>query len=167
MGRVLSGIDAISNWSGKVVSIFPLFLIVILLIEITSRYVFNSPTIWAHETSQHIFGAYGILTGAYVLLYGQHVKVEVIWMRFSIRGRAILDLITSLFFFLFVVILLIGGMKLGIHSVSIMAHSQTYWGPPLWPLRLTIPLAAILLLLQGFAQIIRTLSIALAGRELA
>lgn len=167
MRRVLGGVDTVSEWSGKVLSMLIIIMISILLLEITLRYVFNAPTIWAHETCQHLFGSYSVLAGAYVLLHFQHVKVDVVYMRFPPRGRAILDLVTSLLFFLFIGLMLVYGVRMGWLAVKVMESSFSPWGPPIYPLKLTVPVAALLILLQGLAHFIRSLGMAIRGRELA
>jgi len=167
MRRVLRGIDAISDWSGKLVSVLILFMMVVLLTEITLRYVFNAPTSWAHESSQHMFGAFSMLAGAHVLLHFQHVRVDVIYSRFSPRGRAILDSVTYLLFFLFCGLMLKYGIEYATMAVKIKEMSFSPWGPPIYPLKCAVPLAAGLILLQGVAHYIRFLHKAITGRELA
>ena len=167
MRRVLGGVDTVSEWSGKVVSMLILFMLSILLLEVTLRYVFDSPTVWAHQASQHLFAAYSVLAGAYILLHYQHVKVDVLYSRFSPRKRAILDSFTYLVFFMFVILLLVYGTEQAMHSVTIMEGPTPPFIIPMWPLRLTVPIGAFLILLQGLAHYIRALSVAIRGRELA
>lgn len=167
MTHVLGGVDTISEWSGKVVSMLILFMMCILLWEVTLRYAFNAPTMWAHETCQHMFGSYSVLAGAYVLLHYRHVRVDVIYGRFSPRGRAILDSVTYLIFFLFVGLMLVTGVQMAWHSVKIMEYSFSPWGPPIYPFKLTVPIAAFLILIQGLAHWIRVLNMAIRGKELA
>ena len=164
---VLGGIDTVSEWSGRVLGMLILVITAILMYEITMRYIFNAPTIWAHETCQHLFASFSMLAGAYVLLYRQHIKVDVIYARFSPRGRAIIDSITYLFFFLFCGLMLWHGIGIAAHSVKIMEVSFSPFAPPIWPLKLTIPIAAFLIVLQGVAHWVRVLSMAITGKELA
>jgi len=166
MRRVLGSVDTVSEWSGKIVSILILFMVGILLLEVTLRYVFDAPTVWAHQASQHLFAAYSVLAGAYILLHYQHVKVDIIWSRFSLRGRAILDSFTYLIFFLFVGLLLIYGLQQAVHAVKIMEGPCPPFIIPMWPLRLTVPLGALLILIQGLAHFIRALSVAITRKEL-
>ncbi len=167
MRRVLNGVDAVSEWTGKVVSMLILFMLSILLLEVTLRYVFDAPTVWAHQASQHLFATYSVLAGAYILLHYQHVKVDVLYSRFSPRKRAILDSFTYLVFFMFVILLLVYGTKQAMHSITIMEGPTPPFIIPMWPLRLTVPIGAFLILLQGLAHYIRVLSMAIRGRELA
>jgi len=167
MRRVLRGIDAVSDWSGKSLSVLVLVLMVLLVVEITLRYVFNSPTIWAHETSQHLFGVYSVLAGAYLLLHSEHVRMDLVYGRFSPRRKAIIDSITYLVFFLFCGLMLAGGLQVSEHAVRIMEKSFTPWAPPLYPLKCTVPLGALLIIIQGIANYIRVIHMAITGRELA
>lgn len=167
MKYVLNGVNTVSEWTGKGLSIIVLIIIGLLLGEITLRYVFNAPTIWVHETSQHLFGAYSVLAGAYVLFKRQHITVDVIYRRFSPRTRAILDLVTSIMFFLFVGAMLVYGVQMALYSIELRQTSISPWHPPVYPLKCLLPLGAFLILLQGLAHFIRALSMAVRGRELA
>jgi len=122
------------------------------------RYVFDAPTIWAQETSTFLYGAFFMLGGAYVFLIDGHVRVDIFYTRFSRRGKAIVDLITfPIFLFLFLGILVWEGGKMAIWSWSIWEHTQSPWSPPIYPLKTVIPVASLLLLLQGIARYVRDL----------
>ncbi len=167
MRRILAGIDWISEWSGRLISVLILIIMVVLLYEVAMRFLFNAPTIWAHELSLHLFGFFSVLAGAYVHLHHQHVKIDIIYSRFSPRSRAIIDSFTYLLFFLFVGVLLRYGWMMGMRSLALgQIVSPSPWGSPLWPVRLAVPVAAFLLLLQGLAHFIRVLKFAVTGKEL-
>ncbi len=168
MKRVLAAIDCISEWSGKLVSVLIFFLTFLLLYDVIMRFAFNAPTIWCHELSLHFFGAYAVLAGPYVLLHHGHVKIDIIYLRFSHRGRAIIDSFTYLFFFMFIGILFWYGYVIAARAVELQQTvSPSPWASPLWPVKLTIPIAAFLMLLQGLAHYIRTLKFAITGKELS
>lgn len=137
-----------------------LLLMGMILYEVVARYVFNSPTFWAMEGGQMVFGAYFILVGGYILLHGGHVNMEVVYVRLPSRQRAILDLISSSLFFIFCGLLLWKGAQLAWTSVQIGECSQSSWAPPLYPIKLCIAIGAFLMLLQGLAKFIRDLAIA-------
>lgn len=166
MKRILGKIDTVSEWSGNILSITIPIIVCLLIFEITLRYLFNAPTIWVHEISLHLFGALVMLVGAYVLLHNLHIRVDIIYMHLSPRGKAILDSVTFLCFFLFVVVMLINGWEIALRSVKVMEITKTPFGSPLWPVKLAIPVGAFLILLQGLAQWIRTINMAVTGREL-
>ena len=60
--------DGLSEWVGRVISWLALVLILTLIYEVGSRYFFNAPTIWSHELSTMIFGAFAILSGMCVVM---------------------------------------------------------------------------------------------------
>ena len=159
-------VDNLNDWVGKIVAmmIFPMMLM--LVWEVLMRYGFNSPTFWAHETSQFFNGAFVILGGAYTLRWRAHVHVDILHGRFSLRVRAIVDLLTWTLFFLFIGVLLWKSAASAWTSVLHWEHSYSPWGPPIWPIRLAIPLGALLLLLQGLAKYANDLYIAVTGHEL-
>ncbi|GAH80376.1 unnamed protein product [marine sediment metagenome] len=45
----------------------------------------------------------------------------------------------------------------------LLERSTSVWHPPLYPLKLTMPIAAFLILLQGLAKFIRDLNAAIMG----
>ena len=165
MKEFLKTIDRISEKSGKGISYLVIFLTAVILYEIVARYVFKSPTIWAHEAAQMIYGAYVILLGAYALGQGRHVNVELLYLKFSPRTRAVVDLFTWLLFFFFCGLLLVKGWEMAYESFDFGETAPTPFAPPLWPIKLTIPLGAFLVLLQGLAKWIRDLNLAITGEE--
>jgi TRAP-type mannitol/chloroaromatic compound transport system permease small subunit len=165
MKRFLKTIDRISEQSGKAVSFLIIFLVVVVLFEIFVRYLFNSPTIWAHEIAQMIYGAYVILLGAYVLQRGGHVNVEILYGRFRPRTKAVIDLFTWLLFFYFCGLLLWKGGDMAWDSFLVRETEPTSFAPPVYPIKMMIPLGALLILLQGLAKFIRDLTLAITGKE--
>ena len=158
---ILKNIDAINNTIGKILSYFLFLFFGLLLMEVFLRYFFNSPTVWANELSQMLFGAYAVIGGGYIFLTGGHVNVDIIYSRLGKKKRAALDIVSSVLFFLFCGMLLIYGGSLAWDSLSRFEHSQSAWNPPLYPAKLAIPLAAALLILQGLAKLIRNILILL------
>jgi len=155
----LKFIDAVNDRVGNLLSYFLFFFFVLLLMEVILRYFFNSPTVWANELAQMLFGAYAILAGGYILRTGGHVNVDILYSRLSRKQRAVLDIVTSSLFFLFCGMLLVYGGSLAWDSLARFEHSQSAWNPPLYPAKLMIPLAAILLMLQGLTKLIRDILI--------
>jgi len=152
-------IDAVNDRVGNLLSYFLFFFFVLLLMEVILRYFFNSPTVWANELAQMLFGAYAILAGGYILRTGGHVNVDILYSRLSRKQKAVLDIVTSSLFFLFCGMLLVYGGSLAWDSLARFEHSQSAWNPPLYPAKLMIPLAALLLMLQGLAKLIRDILI--------
>ncbi len=157
--KLIKLIELINEWTGKVVSFVVFFIFLIILTEVILRYVFNSPTVWANESSQMIFGAYIVLSGGYVLLSNQHVNVDLVYSHLSLKGKAIADIITCPLFILFSGMMLYYSGSMAWESLTNLEHSQSAWNPPVYPVKLMIPLGASLLLMQGITKLIRNISI--------
>lgn len=165
MNKFLSVIDNISQKTGGIASLLIFPLIAIVVYEVIMRYFFHNPTEWVFETARFLFGASMILGGCYVLKERRHVGMDVLYSRISLRKRAILDVITAFIFFAFIGVLLFESIRLAAHSWAMTVHSESPWGPPIYPIVTTIPIAALLLLLQGVAKFIRDFRLAITGRE--
>lgn len=155
MLAILDFIDAINDWVGRVLWSGILVMALLVISEVTRRYIFNAPTVWGAELTQLVFGVYVVLAGGYVMRWGGHVNVDILYNRFRKKTQAVIDICTFSLFFLFCVMMLIYGGSLAWESFSIWEHSNSAWGPPLYPVKMMIPLSALLLLLQGIAKLIR------------
>lgn len=153
--------DRLGAW---LIGYLVLLMFVILLYEITARYVFSAPTIWATEFTQLMFGAYVMLSGGYLLANNGHVNVDLFYNRLSLRLQALTHILTSFLFFAFVSVLLMEGWTMASNSIDMLETSSSAWNPPVWPLKLTIPVGAGLILLQGIAGIMDQLPV-LFGAE--
>jgi TRAP-type mannitol/chloroaromatic compound transport system permease small subunit len=158
-------IDKINRWLGKAVSFFVLLVMGITLLEVFLRYGFNRPTMWVHETSQQIFAIAFLLGSAYTLQEGGHVRVDIFYRRLSTKGRAIIEIVSSLFYFTFIGVLLWKGGEMAYESVTMLERTQTPWEPYVFHVILALPIAALLLLLQGIADFIRNLKIVANGEK--
>lgn len=165
INKVLSYIDWFNDRSGKIFAFLIIPCVLVLFFEVIMRYVFNMPTMWVHETSNYFFGALFVLGGAYTLLHKAHVNVEILHVRFPIRVRAAVDILTAgVFFFLFGIIFWFG-IQLAAISLTNLEISHTVWGPPVYPIKIMVPIGTLFILLQGLAKLIRDIQILATGRE--
>ena len=162
---VLHFVDTINERFGKIISFLAVGMMGVIVVEVVLRYGFNSPTLWALEAATFLYGSYCILGGAYVLLHRAHVNMDILYARLSPRKRAILDLFTSLLFFLFIGVMLWHGSMFAWKSVQGLERTWSLWRPPIWPVKLMLPLAALLILLQGIVKFVRDIETAVTGRE--
>jgi TRAP-type mannitol/chloroaromatic compound transport system permease small subunit len=153
--KVLDFIDAMNDWVGKILWFGIVIITLLVLSEVIRRYFFNAPTVWGNELTQLVFAVYVVLSGGHVLRWGGHVNVDILYNRFDAKSRAIVDIFTFFIFFLFCGMMVVYGGSLAWESISIWERSNSAWGPPLYPVKMMIPLGALLLLLQGTAKLIR------------
>jgi len=166
LNKALRFIDRLSEWTGRITSLLIYGVLGTLIYEVFARYIFNSPTIWAHETSTFFFGAYFMLGAAYCLRHDSMIHVDILSRRLSLRKQAILNVFTFALFVAVCVPLIWMGGEDAAYSWSVKEHTNTTWAPPLYPLRIVIPVAASLLFLQGIARFIRDVRTAFTGKEL-
>jgi TRAP-type mannitol/chloroaromatic compound transport system permease small subunit len=158
-------VNKISEISGEILMWFSWILTFIIMWEIIARTFFNAPTTWAHESGVMVFALLTILSGAYTLRYRGHVNMDLLYMNRSTRGKAILDIISFPFFIAFCVTIIWLGWEFAFRSVKALEISQSDWAPPIWPIKLAIPLGALLLLLQGCANLVSDIYKAVTGKE--
>ncbi len=158
-------IDNISEWTGKITCYLMIIVALVILYEIVARTLFNSPTIWAQLVGSFSFGIYAVLGGAYALRRGLHVKIDLLYDRFPLRMKAIVDLITFTLFLAFVMAMFWFGTKIALESLRVgEIDTSTIWKPPLYPFKMIMALGAFLLLLQGAAKFTRDLITAITGK---
>ena len=163
---VLQTIDNISEWSGRVVSFFILLSAALILLEIVLRVIFNTATLWSWEMSLFVYGTFTIIGGAYTLLHRGHVKVDILYSRFSQRRRAILDIATFIFVFFFLGVMVWKGWEMTYIAIQAGERTDSTWGPILWPIRIMIPIGALLFLAQALAKFVRDINTVIGRRSL-
>jgi len=163
MKHFLVAVDATQNRIGTIMSYVLWSAIAVTLIEVIGRFIFNHPTVWAHETTTHLFGFYSIMAGGYLILVKFHTRVDILWSRFSPRGRAILDLCTCGFGLLFLGFLFWQSIPMFWQSFQIHEVSQTPFAPPMYPLKACLVLGSFLILLQFIVKIFRDIHTAVTG----
>jgi len=157
MRKVSRFIDNLSDWIGKSGRWLVVILIIVMTIEVTMRYGFNHPTMWAYESSLQLGCAFYAFAYVYAQRHNAHVRVDVFYTHMSPRGKAWVDAICGLVMFLPVLALIVGASWVwmlkswSIHEKMV----ETYWYPPYYPLRTVVAFGWTMLLVQGLAQIIR------------
>jgi TRAP-type mannitol/chloroaromatic compound transport system permease small subunit len=164
--RLISVVEFINDGIGRTISFLVYPMIGVLVWEVFMRYLFDQPTIWAHELSALFYAVFFLLGGAYTLRWKAHINVDVLYVRLSPRSRAILDLVTWLLFYFFCGVLLWQGSQAAWKSFLRLERASTVWEPYIWPVKFCIPLAAFLMLLQGCTKTISDLYLVFTGREL-
>lgn len=166
ISRFLRGIDWVNDNFGKIICFLIVPMIGVLTYEVIMRYALNAPTNWGHEMTQHLFGGYAALVGAYALRHSAHVSVDVFYIHWSDRTKAIVNLFSWTLFWLFCTILVWRSAMGAWDSILRLDKTPTTWHPPLYPLKTALPVGAFLLWLQGLARYIRDFHMAVTGRKL-
>jgi TRAP-type mannitol/chloroaromatic compound transport system permease small subunit len=154
---LLHGIDQLSKSVGHA---FAWCIVVMTLgtsYEVFVRYVLDDPTGWAFDMSYILYGGLFLMSGAYALSRGSHVRGDIFFRLMPTRVQAGIELVLLItFFYPGILALMYAGWhyamdSLHIHEVSVNSPI----GVPIWQLKLIIPAAATLLAIQGIAEMLR------------
>ena len=157
----MNGVTKLNDVIGRMVAYLVVPIFAFLILEVFLRYMFNSPTVWTNELTQMLFGVYAVLSGGYLLAHRGHVNVDLFHSQLKPRARAVVDILGSIIFFIFILALLYFGYEMAHESVSSWETSYSAWNPPIWPIKVAIPVGATLLLLQGIVKLLQDIAIAL------
>ena len=166
LDRFLKGIDFICTWTGKLAAFLVIPLILAVVYEVTSRYGFDRPTMWAFEIERMVGGSLFVLGFSWVLIQKAHVRVDLFYQRMSPRGQAILDAVLYLLLvfplWIWVMPQLIEWTQISwaIHERS----SDSAWRNIIYPFKTVAPVAISLLLLGLVATFIRDVRTIFRGK---
>lgn len=153
---LLAWVDRFNAAFGKLVSYLVWFGIAIIVLEVVLRYAFNMPTVWGPGYTQRIFGAYFVLIGAYTLLQGGHVRVDVLLNTRSPRWNALLDLFNYAVLLIWTSALVYEGWHFLADAWLFNETDDSALGHPMWPVKLALFLGVLVIALQGVAEVIRS-----------
>jgi len=157
MQKLLLFIDKLSTFVGQTFSWLIVALTLLISWEVFSRYALDNPHAWAFDAMIMLYGTLFMMAGAYTLSKNGHVRGDVLYSFFRPRTQASLDLLLYIVFFVpGVIALTYAGYFYAAESWAINEHSNiTADGPPVYPFKTVIPLAGLILLLQGMVEIVR------------
>lgn len=159
-------IDRLNGVVGYFAAISLLGLVILVCYEVFLRYVMKAPTTWGNEMISFIFAGYVLLGGGYTLLHRDHVAMDIVYSRFSDRGKAIIDLCTAGFMLLFCWVLFEQTFIMAKEALETGQRASSDWSPPLFPVMVSLPIGAGLLLAQAIARVLRDLHMALTNQPL-
>jgi TRAP-type mannitol/chloroaromatic compound transport system permease small subunit len=156
--KFLHTIDGISTWVGKAAAWLIIGLMLVVCIEVFKRYIMNAPTAWIFDLDNMLYGTLFMLCGAYTLAQNAHVRGDFLYSSMRPRTQAALDLVLYVVFFIPGIAALIwAGYSFAGDSWRILEHSTvTSNGPPVYHFKSIIPIAGVFVMLQGFAEIVRS-----------
>lgn len=170
MRKILHVIDAVNERAGSISSWLVAVLIAFILYEVIARYVFNAPTTWGFNTLRMLGGTIVVLGWVYAQRHNSHIRVDVFYIHFSPREKALIDVIGTgiLFFPLFGAFIALAGSSIWHTSLAFTLGMTSYPGkPPVNLLYTTVILIGLcLFFLQFLARFIRDVQILTKGRLL-
>ena len=150
-------VEKINRFVGRCSMYLVFVMMAVLLYAALSRSVFDIPLIWAVEVAQMLLAAYYLLGGAYATQLDSHVRMDLLYGRWSQKTRAIVDVVTSLFLLFYILILLYGSVSSTQYAIEYGQKNYSAWGPYMWPIKVTMTIGIFLMLLQVIATFFKDL----------
>lgn len=154
----LSRIDRFAQRLGEALAWVFALSVAIVIFEVTARYLFRAPTIWAHESIIALSAIGFIFGGAYAFQRREHIRITALYQLCGPRLRRVFDLIAAVVAIFYLGVLLYAGGLLAIKAWESMETSGSAWNQPIPVLLKTcLVLGALLMLLQALVFFWRVL----------
>lgn len=159
MNRIADTIDSLTSYIGRSVAWLALVVVLLQFLLVVARYLFGLGSIWITESVIYAHAALFLLASAWTLQTGGHVRVDIFYAHASPRWRAVVDLVGGLVLLIpFSLVLLWLSWPFAARSWAILERSQESSGLPLvYLLKTLLPVFAVLMAMQGIAQVIRSI----------
>ncbi|MBW1930086.1 MAG: TRAP transporter small permease subunit [Deltaproteobacteria bacterium] len=156
LNRIMDIIDIVSHRLGKALCLTVFLMMLITTLDVIARYVFNNPLLWGWLLNRQLFGLFIMFAGVYTMATGGHIRIEIFYDHFPKKIKMIARLITIASFVTFMGVLITQGFWMGLNSLKMKELAAGAFRLPLYPLKLLIPIVAILFLLEGIVYFIRS-----------
>lgn len=144
-------VEGLNTVVGKSTMYLVLLMMGILLFESISRTLFNTPHIWVVEMSQFIMVAYYLLGGGYSMMLKGHVRMDLLYGRWSKKQQGLADSFTTPFLIFYLVFLCLGAYSSIEYAVMYGQRNRTVWAPYMAPIKIIMGIGMLLMLLQATA----------------
>jgi TRAP-type mannitol/chloroaromatic compound transport system permease small subunit len=151
-------VEAVNRVIGRLAMYLIFAMMGVLLFSSGSRTFFNTSHIWVVETAQFMLAAYYLLGGGYSLQLDSHVRMDLLYSRWSPRTRALVDALTIGFLIFYLVFLLVGGISSTQYALEYGQKNYSSWAPPLAPIKIIMTIGIALMLLQAIAMFFKDLA---------
>jgi len=156
MHSVIRVIDALNEFVGRIVAVVAIVFASIIIYDVILRYAFNEPTRWAFDVSKQFFGFYFVMLGGYALRHKAHVRVDIVTENFSRGWQRIIDLLGyAVFYFPFTYMFTVLSWDFAMTSLGQREVTYGAIQMPVYPLKISMAVAAGLLLLQGICEVLK------------
>lgn len=145
------GVDRMNRVIGRCTMYLIFVMLGVLLYSSVNKALFD-PAIWTLEMAQFLMVAYFLLGGAYSLQLDDHVRMDLLYGRWSPRTRAWVDVLTAVFLLFYLVLLLYGGISSTLYAFEYGETSYSAWSPRMAPIKVVMVIGITLMLLQAISQ---------------
>jgi TRAP-type mannitol/chloroaromatic compound transport system permease small subunit len=151
--RFVASVDRAVDAIGRAASWLTLAIVVLMAVNVLLRYTFSIGSVWSQEFEWHLLAPLVLVGMTYALNQGEHVRVDVLYARYSPRGQAAVDLLSALLAVAISVLVIRYSIAYVQQSMSIGEVSSDPGGlTHRWVLKALIPLGFALFAVQAAAQ---------------
>ena len=149
-------VDAVNRVVGRF-AMYMIFAMIGLLLYSAITKAFFIPPIWTLEMAQFAMAAYYILGGGYSMQLESHVRMDLLYERWSTKGKSFVDSITAFCLIFYLILLLYGGISSTDYALHYGEKSFSSWAPPMAPIKIVMTIGIALMLLQIIATFFKDL----------
>ena len=150
-------VDRMNQFVGLFAMYMIFAMIAILFYSAISKNFFN-PSLWTLEMAQFVMVAYYLLGGGHSMQTDSHVRMDLLYGRWSDRTKAVVDAVTILFLLFYLVLLLYGGLSSTQYALQYGEKSYSSWAPRMAPIKIIMCIGIVLMLLQAIATFFKDLA---------
>ena len=154
--RFLRRLEVVTDVAAFIGILIIVPLILGMVYEVLSRYIFSAPTFWAYELGYMMMGAIFVLGMAYALKVRQHVTVDLIHGALGPRGKAAVNILGYCVF-----IPCVAWLTYALWGYTLRAYvggelsGQSAWNPQIWPYRVVLTIGFLVFLLQVLIEFVK------------
>jgi TRAP-type mannitol/chloroaromatic compound transport system permease small subunit len=150
---VRAGIERLVEVVGEWISWLALVIVALMATNVLLRYLFRTGSVWSQELEWHLLAPLILFGMSYALRHGEHVRVDILYAKFSDRAKVYVDLLSALLCLALSVLVIWFSLHYVEQSYVIAEQSQDPGGLPYrFLLKALIPTGFALLLLQSIAS---------------
>ena len=150
-------IERAIDWVGRCTSWLALAIVALMSVNVVLRYLFSIGSVWAQELEWHLLVPLILFGTSYALLHGEHVRVDILYGKFSEKNKKRINLFSALLVIAVSALFIWLSLHYVEQSYVIDEGSPDPGGlPHRYLLKALLPVGFALLLLQGVAAALKS-----------
>ena len=166
IAHFIRAVSALNRVIGQTLAWLSLAVVLVCFVVVVQRYVFHTTQLWMQDLYVWLAGAMFTGVAGYALMRDEHVRVDILYRPWSVRSKAIADLVgTAIFLIPYVIVITLYALPFVSRSWRLFEGSANVGGMPgLFILKSFIIVFTVTVGLQGLAVAGRSILV-LNGRE--
>lgn len=144
-------VDYLSEKFGRIAMYSVVVMIAVMLLNAFTRNFLNIPLSWCVEMAQFLLAGYYIVGGAYSMQLDDHVRMDLLYSRYSEKTKARIDVFTSGCLIFYLCTLLYGSISSTIYAIETGQRKFSMWNPSMIPIKMIMVAGIFLMLLQALS----------------